>query len=102
MPRPERNHMRHADLAKPEVTEAAMIGLPVQSVKMSMKAFRYSQPDLKTAGMVVELGSEFSQYSRSIQAQVYRHLCNRNLPNLMSLTRALELFVNQKLTNQIA
>ena len=59
--------MRHVDLAKPEVTEAAVVGLPVQSVKMSMKAPRYSQPDLETAGMVAELGSDFSQYSRSIQ-----------------------------------
>ena len=59
--------MTHADLAKPEVTEAAIIGLPVQSMKMSMKAPRYSQPDLKTAGMVVELGFDFSQYSRIIQ-----------------------------------
>ena len=38
MPRSEQKHMRHADLAKPEVTEAAKIGLPVQRVKMSMKA----------------------------------------------------------------
>ena len=89
MPRPKQKHMRHADLAKPEVNEVAIIGLPVQSVKMSMKAPRYSQPDLKTAGMVVELGSDFSQYSRSIQVWVYRHLYSRNLPNLMSLARAL-------------
>ena len=58
--------MRHDDLAKPEVTEAAVIGLPVQSAKMFMKTPRYSQSNLKTAGMVVELGSDFSQYSRSI------------------------------------
>ena len=67
MPRPEQKHIRHADLAKPEVTETAIIGLPVQSVKMSMKAPRYSQPDLKTAGMVIEIGSDFSHYSRSIR-----------------------------------
>ena len=64
---PEQKHMRHTGLAKPEVTEAAIIGLPIQSVKMSMKTPRYSQPDLKTAGVVVELGSDFSQYSKSIQ-----------------------------------
>ena len=43
--------MRHVDLAKPEVTEAAVIDLPVQSVKMFMKAPRYSQTDLKAAGV---------------------------------------------------
>ena len=32
--------MRHADLANSEVTEAVIIGLPVKSVKMSMKASR--------------------------------------------------------------
>ena len=48
MPRPEKKHMRHANLAKPEVTEAAIFGLPVQSVKISLiKASRYSQADLK-------------------------------------------------------
>ena len=40
--------MRHANLAKPEVSEVAILGLPVQSVKMSlMKASKYSQSDLK-------------------------------------------------------
>ena len=68
MPRPEQEHMRHADLTKAEVTGAAIIDLPVQSVKMSMKlkATTYSQHDLKTAGMVVELGSDFFRYSRRI------------------------------------
>ena len=48
MPRPEQKHMRHANLAKHEVTEAAILGLPLQSVKMSlMKVSRYSQPELK-------------------------------------------------------
>ena len=64
--------MRHAGLAKPEVTEAEIISVQVQSVKMSMKAPRYSQPDLKL--LAVELGSDFSQYSRSIQVWVLSSL----------------------------
>ena len=43
-----KTYMRHANLAKPKVTEAAILGLPVQSVKVSlMKASRNYKPDLK-------------------------------------------------------
>ena len=46
MPRSEQKHMRHANLAKPELIE--VLGLPNQNVKISlMKASRYSQSDLK-------------------------------------------------------
>ena len=48
MPRLEQKKMRHANLAKPEVTEVVILGLPVQRLKMSLiKASRYSQYDLK-------------------------------------------------------
>ena len=53
--------MRHANLAKLEVTEVAIFGLPVQIMKMSLikaSAFRYSQHDLKLLRHgCVELGS---------------------------------------------
>ena len=44
----ENTYMRHVNLAKPENNEVAILGLLVQSVKMSLvKASRHSQPDLK-------------------------------------------------------
>ena len=36
MHRPEQKHMKHANLAKPDVIEAAILHLAVQSVKMSL------------------------------------------------------------------
>ena len=95
--------MRHAEPAKPEVTEAAIIGLPVQSVKMSIKAPTYSQPNLKTACMVVELGSYFSQYSRSIQVHAGLSSPLQSQPSKPDVvSKSLGTFVNQILTNQIA
>ena len=48
MPRPVQKYMRHANLAKFEVTEVAILDLSVQSVKMSsMKASTYFQSDPK-------------------------------------------------------
>ena len=48
-----KKHKNHASLAKPEVTEVAFLGLPLQSVKMSsMKASKCSQPSSLTPGEI--------------------------------------------------
>ena len=83
--------MRHADLAKHEVTESAVIGLPVQSVKMSMKAPRYSQPDLETASMAVELDSGiYPSFHNSADSTVVQYIyCSVLMVTLHVSTHAL-------------
>ena len=91
--------MSNSNLAKPEVTEVAIIGLPVQSVKMSsMKASRYSQPDLKLLAQLPGCGAWLSQYSS--QRLLSALPSQPSKPDIIS--KSFGTFRQSKLTNQIA
>ena len=78
--------MRHAKLAKPEVTEVEILGLPVQSVKISlMKASIYFQPDLKLLAWLYS--SVFSLLSLNLWSTLF---CE---PDVVS--KSFGTFVNQ-------
>ena len=83
----QKQNTRRANLAKPEVTEVAILSLPAQRVKMPlMEASRYSKLDLKLLALLQILVLSV------LKSKVYRQLWYRNLPNLpnlMPLARAL-------------
>ena len=89
---------RHANLAKSEVTEAAILGLPVQNVNMSLiKNIQIFSTWPKTDGTVVELGSAFSQYSNLSLSSIFQSQPSE----LDVVSKSLRTFRQSKLTNQV-